>query len=322
MEKLQYYISEVDKNGYTYSIDNLVIEYTLKHPKENIIDFIHKLIEFYPDIKDNEYYENLDKPYSSRWQYYNNTVHLCDGFNLWFGKWTINNDGDKTCFPILKIEYNPNKHHDKPIIKAFMEWIYQHFGDAELRKYDFAIDVKCKKEDIQVIGSRKEMGLFKGTRYYGQRNKDGYCKIYDKKVESDLPDDLTRIEHTFIHNKKGDHKKKGLNWEHIYIKQKSDVVPDFKSKNMLVLYDLCVLLDANNIKYRDILDKLDKRNKKIILDAISGGCYQRFIPDQEIHDRLIDKVYDIYKIDLINKPLEIDGQGFIIVDDSISFPFD
>lgn len=321
---MQYYISETDLNGYVYSIDKLIIEYVLKDPTENVIDFIHKLIEFYPDIKDQEYYENLNKPYSSRWQYYNNSIHLCDGFFIQVGKWTINNEGDKTCFPILRIEYNPNKHAEKPIIQSFFKWIFEgsRYAEAELKRYDIAIDIPCKKEDVQVFGSRKEFGLIKGTRYYGQKNKDGYCKIYDKGKEAELDYDLTRIEHTFRHNKKGSHKKQGLSWESIYIKHKSDDLPDLKSKNMQVMYDLCVLLDANCIQYREILDKLDHRSKKTIMDAISGGCYEKFVPDQDIHDRLIDKVYDMYNIDKLNKPLEVDDQGFVKVDDSISLPFD
>ena len=154
---MKYFISGIDKNGYDYTIDNLILEYTLKHPNEDIIGFIHDLIEKYPEIKQNEYYEHLNKPYSSRWQYFNNQVHLCNGCTLWFGKWTVNNEGEKTCFPLIRIEFNPNKHMDKPIIIDLFSWIYEIYGDAILRKYDFAIDIKCKKEDVQIIGSRKEV---------------------------------------------------------------------------------------------------------------------------------------------------------------------
>lgn len=318
---MKYFISGTDKNGYDYTIDNLILEYTLKHPAEDIVGFIHDLIEKYPEIKQNEYYEHLNKPYSSRWQYFNNMVHLCNGCTLWFGKWTVNNEGDKTCFPLIRIEFNPNKHIDKPIIIDLFSWIYEIYGDAILRKYDFAIDIKCKKEDVQIIGSRKEKGLYKGTRYYGQRNKDGYCKIYDKKEEADLGYDLTRVEHTFVHNKKGDHKKQGVSFENIYVKQVSD---DIKLKNPTsqALYEMCLLCKANNIDFDNILDILDKRKKREIIEALQGGAYKKIDVDMELHDKLIDDVYTIFHINKLYKPIKEDQDGFLQIEDDTVLPFD
>lgn len=319
---MQYFISGIDKNGYTYTIDNLILEYTLMHPNEDITGFIHDLVDKYPDIKKNEYYEHLNKPYSSRWQYYNNQVHLCNGCTVWYGKWTVNNEGVKICFPMLRIEFNPNKHMDKPIIIDLFTWIYKIYGDALLRKYDFAIDVKCKKEDLQVFGSRKEKGLCKGTRYYGQRNKDGYCKIYDKQVESDLPYNLTRIEHTFVHNKKGSHKKQGVSFENIYVKDVDKDKVKFKSKSMNTLFEICLLCDANHIDYIDKLDLLDKRYKKDIIEALHGCSYKKIDIDMALHDKLIDDVYRIFHINKLHKPVKVDEDGFMQIDDDIELPFE
>lgn len=318
---MKYFISGTDKNGYYYTIDNLILEYTLKHPNEDIIGFLHDLIEKYPDIKQNEYYEHLNKPYSSHWQYFNNKVHLCIGCTIWFGKWTVNNEGAKTCFPVLRVEFNPNKHMEKPIILDLFAWIYQIYGDAILRKYDFAIDIKCKKEDVQIIGSRKEKGLYKGSRYYGQRNKDGYCKIYDKKVESDLDYDLTRVEHTFVHNKKGDHKKQGVSFENIFIKQVSENVK-LKSPTSQALYEMCLLFKANNIDFDNILDILDKRKKKEIIEALQGGAYKKLEVDFNLHDKLIDQVYDVFHINKLHKPLVEDENGFVVCPDDLDLPFE
>ena len=41
---MNYFISETDQNGYVYSIDNLILDYTLNHPNTDIIGFIHDLI--------------------------------------------------------------------------------------------------------------------------------------------------------------------------------------------------------------------------------------------------------------------------------------
>ena len=319
---MKYFISGTDKNGYDYTIDNLILEYTLKHPNEDVIQYLHDLVEKYPDIKENEYYESLNKPYSSRWQYFNNFIHLCDGCSIWYGKWTLNNEGDKTCFPLIKIEFNPNKHMEKPIVMELFAWIYQIYGDAILRKYDFAIDIKCKKEDVQIIGSRKEKGLYKGTRYYGQRNKDGYCKIYDKKEESDLGYDLTRVEHTFVHNKRGDHKKQGVSFENIYVKQKSEEKSKLKSPAMQAIYELCILCEANKVDYSDALNILERHKKKEILDAISGGTYKKLEIDLDLHDKLIDQVYDVFHINKIHKPLVEDVNGFVVCPDDVDLPFE
>lgn len=318
---MKYFISGTDQNGYDYTIDNLILEYTLKHPNEDIIGFIHDLIEKYPEIKQDEYYEQLNKPYSSHWQYFNNKVHLCNGCTLWFGKWTVNNEGVKTCFPVIRIEFNPNKHMEKPIIIDLFAWIYEIYGDAILRKYDFAIDIKCKKEDVQIIGSRKEKGLCKGTRYYGQRNKDGYCKIYDKKVESDLDYDLTRVEHTFVHNKKGDHKKQGVSFENIFVKHVSENVK-LKNPTSQALYEMCLLCKANNIDFDNILDILDKRKKKEIIEALQGGAYKKLEVDLDLHDKLIDQVYDVFHINKVYKPLKEDENGFVICPDDVDLPFE
>lgn len=320
---MNYFISEKDQNGYVYSIDNLILDYTLNHPSTDIISFIHDLIKKYPEYE-KEYYELLNKPYSSHWQFYNNKVHICNGCTVWFGKWTVNNEGDKTIFPVFRIEFNPNKHMDKPIIIDLLTWIYQNMGDSELRKYDMAIDIKCKLQDVQVIGSRKEKGLYKGTRYYGQRNQDGYCKIYDKGTEQDLDEDLTRIEHTLVHQRKDSHhKKKGINLENVYIKTYTEEKIILKSKPMQAIYELCVRCAANNIEFDDIVSDLGRREQKIIKDAISGGSYKKLDIDIDIHNRLIDEVYRIFKINKLHKPLLEDINGFIsLPDDFNGLPFE
>lgn len=317
---MNYFISETDKNGFIYSIDNLVLEYTLMHPSIDVVSFLQSLMEKYPDYK-KEYWEELNKPYSSKWQFFNNRIHICNGINIWFGKWFVSIDGDKSTFPILKLEFNPNKHGHKSILFDIMEFIYKNMGDSELKKYDIAIDVKCKPEDVINIGSRKEKGLYKGTRYYGQRNKDGFCKIYNKKVEQDLDEDLTRIEHTIIHNKKGSNKKSGINLEKIYIR--SDLKEDtiLKSKPMTAIYRFCVLADVSGLDYEDILNDLGYREQRIIREALNGSRYEKLEYDMDIIKRLIDIVYDLYHINKLHKSDEENENGFMEVGEC-DLPFD
>ena len=315
---MDYFISETDTNGVVYSIDNLILEYVLNHPNIDYIEFLHSLKRKYPDIE-KEYYEDLNKPYCSKWQFYNNKVHLCNGITTWCGKWTVNNDGDRTCFPIIKIEFNPNKHGKKTILHDLISWIEENTGDSELKKYDFAIDIKCKPEDI-IYGTRKEKGLHKGTRYYGQRNKDGYCKIYNKKIEQGLDYDLTRIEHTLVHTKRGKNKKKGLSIDDIFLR--SECPNDIKlSKPMYALYRFCVLCDISNLDYDDIIKGLNYKEQRLIKGALCSSKFEKYEVNYSIHDRLIEKVYDTYHINRLHKALTEDEDGFLVCDD-IDLPFD
>ena len=306
---MNYFISEIDDSGNVYSIDNLVLEYVLNHPNTKYIDFLHSLKLKYPEYE-KEYYENLNKPYSSKWQFYNNNVHLCKGITTWFGKWTLNNNGDKTCFPIVKIEFNPNKYGNKPILNDLMDFIEENCGDSELKKYDIAIDFKCKPEDI-IYSTRKEKGLHKGTRYYGQRNKDGYCKIYNKRIEQNLDYDLTRIEFTLSHKKQGKNHRKDLNIDDIFMRSGCSDEIILKSKPMNALYRLCALCEISNLDYREILDCLNDREKYQILGALTSSKFEKYEFDEKIHDRLIEKVYKIYHINKLHMPEEEDENGFI-----------
>ena len=197
---MKYYFSQVDASGYTYSIDNVILEYIIKfHIK--IHDFLLDLVEKH-DLK-NEYWDRLNCPYCTKYQFYSNHYHLCNGIYIMEGRYSTKNELSNTwdTYPILKLEINPNKHADKPIFKDLMNFLKDNTGDCTLKRYDFCIDIPLNPSCIQVFGCKKEKGLYKGTRYYGQRNKDGYLKIYDKRKEQGLEEDLTRIEYTLVNTK-------------------------------------------------------------------------------------------------------------------------
>ncbi|EOJ4528197.1 hypothetical protein ACKKL3_004419, partial [Shigella flexneri] len=98
---------------------------------------------------------------------------------------------------MMRFKINPNKHIGSPAVQVVLDFIREWCTDGYLVRWDYAIDVPVKIADVMVIGSRKEKGLYKGTRYYGQRHKHGYLKVYDKQREQGLDDVLTRIEYTF-----------------------------------------------------------------------------------------------------------------------------
>lgn len=103
------------------------------------------------------------------------------------------------------IEFNPNKVENSVCLHEFLEWIWTLTYRRDLIRYDLAIDIPYTR-----LMARLERNGRKGyqfvdsgngiTEYLGQRNKNGYIKLYDKTKESDLDYDLTRLEITLDKN--------------------------------------------------------------------------------------------------------------------------
>lgn len=148
-------------------------------------------------IPDEEYWESLDRPGCTKWQFYRHHVHMADAYVRMGHYQTYLRELKKwEVLPLISIEVNPNKHHDKNWFKMLMAFVREWCASGFLKRYDYAVDIPMSLDSVQVFQSRKERGLHKGTRYYGQRNKHGYCKIYDKQKEQGLESCLTRVEHT------------------------------------------------------------------------------------------------------------------------------
>ena len=316
---MQYYIFGQDLNGFTYSIDNIILEYIIKY-KTDVITYLQSLNKKY-QLQD-EYWERLNVPYCSKYQYYNNHIHLCDGIYIMVGKYDTISDVSNLhdIFPMLKLEINPNKHANKPIFKELLNFLLLNTGDCSLKKYDLCIDIPKKLQDVQIFGSRKEKGLYKGTRYYGQRNKDGYTKIYDKGKEQGLEADLTRVEFTLCYEK-GKHKKNGLNLEDIYILGSGEVKEDSRNDKffgvLCKMYNLCTM---NGLDPEHLLVDIDKRTRKKLYEKLSGYEYKKIEFDYDLHDRLIQKVIKEFGVVVQTKVFE-DSQGFLKCD-KIDLPFE
>lgn len=191
-----------DSVGCVYSIDNIVVEYMVKSfSVSSVLDSLSAVFsETVPGWeRDKCCKENL--PACSLYSWFKSSI-WGGGFYIQYGHYQ---DFDKFTrewseYPLLRLKFNPNKHLGSAVYDRLMRWIQTECDNGVLVKFDFAVDVPARLRDIQVR-SRKEPGLYKGTRYYGQRNKHGRLKIYDKKVESDLPADTTRVEWTFCYGK-------------------------------------------------------------------------------------------------------------------------
>lgn len=105
----------------------------------------------------------------------------------------------------VRVEYNPSKIIGTSKINI-VNAIQYYFGHHKcyVTFMDLAIDIDKNKDTIIVCSKNgREENRYMGTRYYGQRGKDGRLKIYDKKKEREkageiiTQNNLTRIEYSF-----------------------------------------------------------------------------------------------------------------------------
>lgn len=102
----------------------------------------------------------------------------------------------------LRLETRPENY------ERFGDWLSefrQNSTNIDFVSCDVAYDVPVPLTDVFVVSKhmRRKLRLHKGTRYFGlshQRKQDGYCRVYDKKLELwqrqriQIDGELTRIE--------------------------------------------------------------------------------------------------------------------------------
>lgn len=181
---IKYFNPIVDENGYTHSIDNMVCWYYLKVKIEHVLERIHELKKDFVYL---DYWEKLNLTPCVKYDYYLHHIHFGDIF-IKLGRYRQNKGTDRKglkstdyhVIDCMRLEVNPNKHHDTPEWDAIMSLVDDTAADGYIDKYDYAIDIPVTPDKVVVTGTRKTPGLYNGTRYYGRRNQHGFVKIYDK----------------------------------------------------------------------------------------------------------------------------------------------
>ena len=106
-----------------------------------------------------------------------------------------------TCF----IEFNPNK--TMQLVQPFLDFIKEHTHILSFVRCDMAIDIPIHKNMITISkDSRKLSRIYRydlhskdlnnATEYLGCRSNNGFVKLYNKQIESNLTYPLTRLEIT------------------------------------------------------------------------------------------------------------------------------
>ena len=217
---LKYYKS-IEENGVVHSVDMLRLKLSfypveqekIKNPKWNpfdtdVAEYIYrdsvysseKLLEqlmglkFFMQGLDCDHWETR-KDFKYRHQV---TVKMeTSSVTIGIG-W--NNSG-KTDMSKGYVEFNPNKVCDTEQFTILLRQLKLACKHMILSRYDLAIDFPVKRSNLGLVkDSRKyayEMcSVEDKTEYLGQRNKIGRVKLYNKKIESNLDYDMTRLEIT------------------------------------------------------------------------------------------------------------------------------
>lgn len=314
-------MSMTDKKGYVHSIDNVIIEYVTAGSTsavKRILADIQEIGKKFKGIGMVNYWERLNLTPCSKFSWCAHQIHLDDGIFLHIGHY-VDYAKPKTnwdLYPVVKLEVNPNKHGGKEVLKELLEVLKDWAGEITLLKYDYAVDVPLPPDDVEVFGTRKERGLYKGSRYYGQRNKNGYCKIYDKAKEQGLDEPLTRIEHTVVCSGKKATRK--ISFEEVYVKSEIREYDDKLTTNDKVLLEFCNTCKVNGIEYEHIIDKLDKRKKRFIKEQLKKNEYEKIEYDEFTRLCLLEKVYNYFGA----REKEETESEFKDIEDMEELPFD
>lgn len=307
----------VDPDGYTHSIDMVLIDYWLHINYRKFADKVLKLFGGFVGF-DVDKQSSLDNYANFKYQFYVDMIWY-DGITVYLGKYSNYDKVSKTWDKLdcLRIKVNPNKHLGSLALTGLLDLIREYASDGQLVRYDYAVDVHCKIDDVLVVGSRKEQGLYKGTRYYGQRHKHGYCKIYDKAKEQGLLEPLTRIEYTYT---------AGLppSWDNIVVRAPLDA-PDGPVKlpaaSRLYL-DMLLEIRALGGQIEPYLERMHYCTYKKIEPFLMAG--KRLRVNQSILDSLIYKINDIFIIQHMEQfdKNDLVGDDGFIKDFETDLPFD
>lgn len=331
---IKYYNEFKDERGYVHSIDEITVDYFVKDFNlDKVIQDICLLCAMSSfKMGDNTWdaakQMKRDLVPQSRYDWF--TARIWTGGYLFsVGQWVqfdkVNRDWTK--LPILRLKVNPNKHANIPLWEAFKKYVSDNCDEGYLVKYDYAVDVSLPPSSVENIGSRKEPGLLKGTRYWGQRGRHGRIKIYDKQEEQKLESPLTRIEYTFKSSET-------RTFDNIVVVDYGEKRKDYDSLSSQLQTYINMIIEIENLggdKQKYLKDMNYRTYKKI--EPFVIGRSEKLINDETIVDVLIDNLsrelmikYKGQKVNVVKteygiKPF-VDDEGFVIVDEDNDFiPF-
>ena len=164
-------------------------------------------------------------------------------------------------------EFNPNKCMDCVEFKKVLDKLFSITSHRTVARFDLAIDIPIPKHLVALVKDGRNYQYIKGqqseSEYLGRRSKAGFVKLYDKKAESNLDYDLTRLEITADLS--------GFNFPQVKIKpiQQSLLFNDLNSTER-VLVQLLDCVDNQKM----YLSQLNYRRRKKIEECLGKETLQ------------------------------------------------
>ena len=163
------------------------------------------------------------------------------------------NDLTKTstaCF----IEFNPNKTLSNNYVYPFLSYIKQYTNFLDIVRLDVALDIPipkqyvslqkdCRKYNKMYRFDLKNKDMSNCTEYLGQRNSNGFVKLYNKQIECNLTYPLTRLE---------------LTLDKLSYEEFNSHLPKITIQNETTLLDLAQLNDTEKVLYLLLQENLNR----------------------------------------------------------------
>ena len=284
-----YYICVKTDTG-ILSIDNIRIAFEA-HER-----YLHYIADFFSQITriDIEKYPESSKLGSYR--------HL----------WTIRYTPDASM--TIGLEFNGTNHQEDRL-KGYLDFnpnkvgrIEQFWRDYDtlkqwcifdIKRCDIAYDVPIHRERVRMVKDRRKYridskSLQDFTEYLGQRNKEGFVKVYNKQIESDLDEPLTRIEVTC----KFDITSYFCMFPKVYVindgKQITIDDPKLNDYDKVILTMACDLLGLGGDPFQALMlfQRPDKRKKLVELMPVEPLP----LPFVDVVHQLVTKYEEVLKL--------------------------
>lgn len=204
MNNLKYFKPLKSAEGIIYSLDMVRLNFDFGKNAQHFVNTISRLASY--DLRyEVKYFPSYQQfKYRHLWVIYS---PIDDNASLTIG---LDLGGTHDTASKGFIEFNPNKVASSCALTEFLRKFDMNTITRDLIRYDLAIDIPCTRSLVRLerFGRKGYNFIDSGdgiTEYLGQKNSNGYIKLYDKTKESKLDNDLTRLEITL--DKKADVEK-------------------------------------------------------------------------------------------------------------------
>lgn len=200
------YSEYFEKDGLKFSCDMIRLDFTFN---DFLFNQFQKFVDSFtliPDCKYHLSYFHCLKTFAYRHLF---TFSYSDFSDISFSIGLQFNGLKKSEFQKCFLEFNPNKCLSS-VGYSWFKTFFNFFVDNQIKfnlcRYDLAIDIPVNRLQVSLLKDNRTYQLYYGnvikngvgdfTEYLGTRNKNGFVKIYNKTIESNLNYNLTRVEST------------------------------------------------------------------------------------------------------------------------------